>query len=131
MASHGLSWPLMASFNSIASLVIQSNVIVLGRIMKSICTTGGFFVEYNTNISFLDADDTPWVKLTTVGNQRDSQVLAHTENDSCHVMTDYLSRFCLVGQSANQLGAVKALYLLIFGKPRYKMSKITIFGHMH
>ena len=68
--------------------------------------------------SFSDADDTPWVKLTTVGNQQDSQVLAHTENDSCHVMTDYLSRFCLVGQSANQLGAVKALYLLIFGKRR-------------
>ena len=64
-----------------------------------------------------DSDDTPWVKLTTVGLQHDSQVLAHIENDSCHVMTDYLSRFCLVGQSSNQMGAIKALYLLIFGKP--------------
>ena len=52
-----------------------------------------------------------------MGLQQDSQVLAHIENDSCHVMTDYLSRFCLVGQSTNQLGAVKGLYLLIFGKP--------------
>ena len=57
------------------------------------------------------------MKLTTVGLQHDSQVLAHIENDSCHVMTDYLSRFCLVGQSSNQMGAIKALYLLIFGKP--------------
>ena len=65
--------------------------------------------EFSNSTRFLffssDADDTPWVKLTTVGNvQRDSQVLAHIENDSCHVMTDYLSRFCLVGQSVNQLG---------------------------
>lgn len=73
---------------------------------------------YHCDSLFSDADDTPWVKLTTVGLQQDSQVLAHVENDSCHVMTDYLSRFCLVGQSAsNQLGAIKGLYLLIFGKP--------------
>ncbi len=72
---------------------------------------------YHCDSLFSDSDDTPWVKLTTVGQFQDSQVLAHTENDSCHVMTDYLSRFCLVGQSSNQLGAVKALYLLIFGKP--------------
>ena len=72
---------------------------------------------YHCDSLFSDADDTPWVKLTTVGLHQDSQVLAHIENDSCHVMTDYLSRFCLVGQSVNQVGAVKAVYLLIFGKP--------------
>ena len=72
---------------------------------------------YHCDSLFSDSDDTPWVKLTTLGLHQDSQVLAHIENDSCHVMTDYLSRFCLVGQSVNQVGAVKAVYLLIFGKP--------------
>lgn len=71
---------------------------------------------YHCDSLFSDSDDTPWVKLATVG-MGDSPVLAHIENDTCHVMTDYLSRFCLVGQSANQVGAVKALYLLILGRP--------------
>ena len=32
-------------------------------------------------------------------------------------MNDLHFRFCLVGQSSNPFGAVKGLYLLIFGKP--------------
>ena len=48
---------------------------------------------YHCDSLFSDSDDTPWVKLTTLGLQQDSQVLAHIENDSCHVMTDYLSRY--------------------------------------
>lgn len=71
---------------------------------------------YHCDSLFSDSDDTPWVKLATVG-AGDSPVLAHLEQETCHVMTDYLSRFCLVGQSANQCGAAKAMYLLILGKP--------------
>ncbi len=75
-------------------------------------------------------DDTPWVKLVTVGQESGSNtatsgpsssiVAAALDNDAAHVMTDFLSRFCIVGQSADSsAGAARAsknLKIGVFGR---------------
>ena len=87
---------------------------------------------YHCDSLFSDQDDTPWVKLATLGgsaqpNAPDHEpVLANLENESCQIMTDFLSRFCIVGQSSTELqgcdvsdvspGAAKFVRVLVFGK---------------
>ena len=73
---------------------------------------------YHCDSLFSEQDDTPWMKLATLsGSPTDSPepVLAHMESDSCQVMTQFLSRFCIVGQSADPTAA-KLLRLLVFGR---------------
>ena len=64
-------------------------------------------------------DDAPWVKLATIGQESESNgpILAHMDFGSCCIMTDFLSRFCIVGQSGvDGIGACKVLRLMVFAK---------------
>lgn len=75
---------------------------------------------FSTGGQLDDDEDAPWVKLVTIGQDASltSPVLASMETDSCCVMTDFLSRFCIVGQSASpDVPASKVLRILILGKP--------------
>ena len=72
---------------------------------------------YHCDSLFSDADDTPWVKLVTIGQESVSTpILASMDFDKCFIMTDFLTRFCIVGQSGLEGNASKVLRLLIFGK---------------
>ncbi|XP_040570273.1 netrin receptor UNC5C [Lepeophtheirus salmonis] len=43
----------------------------------------------------------PWVKLATLGRESiSSPIITVVESETVHIMTDFLTRFCIVGQSA-------------------------------
>ena len=72
---------------------------------------------YHCDSLFSDTDDTPWVKLVTVGQESlATPILASMDFEKCFIMTDFLTRFCIVGQSGLEGNASKVLRLLIFGK---------------
>lgn len=75
---------------------------------------------YHCDSLFTELDETPWVKLTTLCSKEtdSSSVLANLDNNSCQVMTEFLSRFCIVGQSENlqDTPATKLVRTLIFGR---------------
>ncbi len=60
-------------------------------------------------------DESPWVKLVTVGQESASSsssapILASLDLGSCHVLTDFLSRFCVVGQSASSPSSASSVH---------------------
>lgn len=73
---------------------------------------------YHCDSFFSESDDTPWVKLVTIGQESAaSPILATMDFDNCQIMSDFLTRFCIVGQSTVEEQACKVLRLMIFGKP--------------
>eukprot|EP00095_Tigriopus_kingsejongensis_P005260 maker-scaffold498_size154992-snap-gene-0.18 protein:Tk05260 transcript:maker-scaffold498_size154992-snap-gene-0.18-mRNA-1 annotation:"netrin receptor unc5b-like" len=72
---------------------------------------------YHCDSFFSESDDAPWVKLVTIGQESlATPILASMDVHQCHLMTDFLSRFCIVGQSSLEEQACKVLRLMIFGK---------------
>ena len=55
-----------------------------------------------------------WVKLVTLGQESSSSlILVHLYFSSCFILTDFLSRFCLVDQSQSGLAAARSLSLVV------------------
>jgi len=77
---------------------------------------------YHCDSPLFAENDAPWVKAATVNGPDlpGQSVIAVTSDRAgvCHVVTEKLSRFCLVGQSAanGSDGAAKQAKILTFGK---------------
>ena len=55
---------------------------------------------YHCDSMFSEGKEESWVKLVTVGQEAPSSpILTHLDFSSCFLLTDFLSRFCLVGQA--------------------------------
>jgi netrin receptor unc-5 len=113
--------PVVISFGHCANLKSSSNDWELGVYHCDSLFAGGGG-DGDGDASDVE-DDTPWVKLVTVGQEGSSAssssvVAASLDLDSAHVMTDFLSRFCIVGQSAMDSNsfASKVLKVVVFGK---------------
>ncbi len=59
----------------------------------------------STDRSADNGEESPWVKLVTLGREQQDQsssVLASIDLQSCHLLTDFFTRFCVVGQVEKQ-----------------------------
>ena len=72
---------------------------------------------YHCDSIFSEGSEQSWVKLVTVGQESPScPILTHLDFSSCFLLTDFLSRFCLVGQSQPGQRAARNLSVVMLGR---------------
>jgi hypothetical protein len=93
--------PVVLSFNHCASLQ-QSNWEI---------------GVYHCDSMFSEGKDNSWVKLITLDQETAAcPIYTHLDFNTCFILSDFLSRFCLVGQSKPNLSASKSYKIVIFGQ---------------
>lgn len=103
--------PIVLSFNHCASLQQSSWEIGV----------------YHCDSMFSDGKDKSWVKLITVDQETAScPIYTHLDFNTCYILSDFLSRFCLVGSSKPNLSAVKSLKIVTFGQLAKSKADIVI-----
>ena len=108
--------PVIFSFGHCADLKGSSNSSGSSWDLRGGSGTPWELGLYHCDSLFSDCDDTPWMKLATIGQESSSSVAVCLDRSSCVVMSDFLTRFCLVGQSNGEGQASKRLRVAIFGK---------------
>eukprot|EP00096_Caligus_rogercresseyi_P015913 TRINITY_DN8405_c0_g1_i1.p1 TRINITY_DN8405_c0_g1~~TRINITY_DN8405_c0_g1_i1.p1 ORF type:complete len:1047 (+),score=257.57 TRINITY_DN8405_c0_g1_i1:141-3281(+) len=104
--------PVILSFGHSANRRKELNTWELG-----VYHCDSLFSEESNNEEERDPK-TPWVKLATLGRESStSPILTIVESETIHILTDFLTRFCIVGQSAPSVQASKKLDVYILCKP--------------
>ena len=66
---------------------------------------------------FGQGEDESWVNLVTLNQETSScPIYTHFDFNTCYILSDFLSSFCLIGQSNQNMRAAKSLIIVIFGK---------------